>query len=359
MNNIIDSEYKNWLYDLKKRYISSQIKAAVKVNSELLKFYWLLGKDIVAKQCENKWGSSFFNNLSKDLKIEIPESKGFSVTNLKYMKYFYELYAPLLIRPQLGDGELQQEIVRPQLGDFENNYIFCIPWGHTKLIIDRCKDNINKALFYTKKTIENNWSRAVLLNFLDTDLYERQGKAITNFSETLPAIQGELAQQLTKDPYSFDFLTLTEKYEEKELKNALIQNIERFLLELGKGFAYMGREYRIQIGSEEKFIDMLFYNVNLRCYVVIEVKIEKFEASYLGQLGLYVSSVNHLLKKEYDNPTIGLLICKSKDDIVARYALESSTVPIGISEYELQKIFPKDFKSSLPSIEEIERKLKI
>ena len=214
-------------------------------------------------------------------------------------------------------------------------------------------------MFYVEKTIENNWSRAVLLNFLDTDLYERQGKAITNFSETLPAIQGELAQQLTKDPYSFDFLTLTEKYEEKELKNALIQNIERFLLELGKGFAYMGREYRIQIGSEEKFIDMLFYNVNLRCYVVIEVKIEKFEASYLGQLGLYVSSVNHLLKKEYDNPTIGLLICKSKDDIVARYALETSTVPIGISEYELQKIFPKDFKSSLPSIEEIERKLKI
>ncbi len=301
----------------------------------------MLGKDIVTKQYENKWGSGFFTNLSRDLKIEIPDAKGLSVTNLKYMKYYYELFSKEIeIRPQLVD-ELSM-----------------IPWGHIRFIIDSCKSDSKKALFYVEKTIENNWSRAVLLNFLDTDLYERQGKAITNFSETLPTIQGELAQQLTKDPYSFDFLTLTEKYEEKELKNALIQNIERFLLELGKGFAYMGREYRIQIGSEEKFIDMLFYNVNLRCYVVVEVKIEKFEASYLGQLGLYVSSVKHLLKKEYDNSTIGLLICKSKDDIVAKYALETSTVPIGISEYELQKIFPKEFKSSLPSIEEIEKELK-
>ena len=340
MNDLLDLEYKNWLCDLKNRYKASQIKAAIKVNSELLKFYWLLGKDIVAKKCESKWGSSFFTNLSQDLKKEIPEAKGFSVTNLKYIKYFYELFSKEVeICPQLVDK------------------FSMIPWGHIRFIIDSCKSDSKKALFYVEKTIENNWSRAVLLNFLDTDLYERQGKAITNFANTLPSIQGELAQQLTKDPYTFDFLTLSEQYEEKELKDALIQNIEKFLLELGTGFAYMGREYRIQIGGEEKFIDMLFYNVNLQCYVVIEVKIDKFEASYLGQLGLYVSSINHLMKKDSDNPTIGLLVCKSKDNIVAKYSLETSSVPIGISEYELQKIYPKDFKSSLPSIEEIEKTL--
>ena len=344
MNDLLDLEYKNWLCDLKKRYKASQIKAAIKVNSELLKFYWLLGKDIVAKKCESKWGSSFFTNLSQDLKKEIPEAKGFSVTNLGYIKRFYQCFSNY---PQLG-GELKDDYL---------NKICSVPWGHLKCILDSCKSDSKKALFYVEKTIENNWSRAVLLNFLDTDLYERQGKAITNFANTLPGIQGELAQQLTKDPYTFDFLTLSEQYEEKELKDALIQNIEKFLLELGTGFAYMGREYRIQIGEEEKFIDMLFYNVNLQCYVVIEVKIDKFEASYLGQLGLYVSSINHLMKKDSDNPTIGLLVCKSKDNIVAKYSLETSSVLIGISEYELQKIYPKDFKSSLPSIEEIEKTL--
>ena len=212
-------------------------------------------------------------------------------------------------------------------------------------------------MFYVHKTLENSWSRAVLLNFLDTDLFERQGKAITNFAHTLPEPLSDLAHQITKDPYNFDFLTLTERYEEKELKRALIGNIERFLMELGKGFAYMGREYRLEVGDEERFIDMLFYHTGLHCYVVIEVKVQKFDPADLGQLGFYVSAVNHILKKDGDNPTIGLLVCKTKDDVVAQYTLEGTNLPLGISEYELSKLYPVDFKSSLPNIEEIEAEL--
>ena len=197
-----------------------------------------------------------------------------------------------------------------------------------------------------------------MLNFLDTDLFERQGKAITNFAHTLPEPLSDLAQQITKDPYNFDFLTLTERYEEKELKQAWIGNIERFLMELGKGFAYMGREYRLEVGGEERFIDMLFYHTGLHCYVVIEVKVQKFDPADLGQLGFYVSAVNHILKKDGDNPTIGLLVCKTKDDVVAQYTLEGINLPLGISEYELSKLYPADFKCSLPTIAEIEGELR-
>lgn len=193
---------------------------------------------------------------------------------------------------------------------------------------------------------------------MDTDLYERQGKAISNFKTSLPAPQSDLAQEMTKDPYKFDFLAMTGGYREKELKDALKINIRDFLLELGTGFAYMGHEYRIVIGQMEKFIDMLFYNLNLRCYVVVEIKTGKFESEYIGQLGTYVTAVNHILKKDMDNPTLGLLICKSKDNVLAQYALESSTQPIGISEYELSKLYPTDFKGTLPSIEDIENELK-
>ena len=198
----------------------------------------------------------------------------------------------------------------------------------------------------------------MLLNFLDTNLYERQGKAVTNFKATLPEVESDLAQQLVKDPYCFDFAGLTERYTERELKDALIKNVEKFLLELGSGFAYMGREYRIEVGQTELFTDMLFYNTHLHCYVVVEVKTEKFENAFLGQLSGYVSCANHVLKREGDSPTVGLLICKSKDDVMAQYALEGYTNPLGISEYELSKLYPKDFKSTLPSIEDIERELR-
>ncbi|MBR4662614.1 MAG: DUF1016 domain-containing protein [Lentisphaeria bacterium] len=195
------------------------------------------------------------------------------------------------------------------------------------------------------------------MNFLDTDLYEREGKAITNFKSTLPLPQGDLAQEITRDPYNFNFLALDTDYREKELKTALIDNITKFLLELGSGFAYMGKEYRLKVGETEQFLDLLFYNINLRCYVIIEVKTGEFTPGDLGQLGTYVVAVNHILKKPDENPTLGLLICKSKDNVLAKYALESSNVPIGVSEYELAKLYPVDFKSTLPSIEEIEREL--
>jgi len=355
-------DYRSWLSELKIRYRSQQIKAAVHVNSAMLIFYWSLGKDIAERQYENTYGSGFFRKLSTDLAREIPDAKGFSPRNLWYIKRFYELYRPLF-----PDSPLLTEDLRnfPQLEgklsspDSEQawRHLFMVPWGHHKLIMDKCFSTPGKALFYIRKIAENNWSRSILMNFLDTDLFEREGKAVSNFKSSLPLPQGDLAQELTRDPYNFNFLTLEENYREKELKRALIGNITQFLLELGSGFAYMGREYRLNVGNTEQFLDLLFYNVNLRCYVVIEVKTRDFSPDDLGQLGTYVVAVNHILKKPGDNPALGLLICKSKDNVLAKYALESSSVPIGVSEYELSRLYPADFKSSLPTIEEIERRL--
>lgn len=232
-----------------------------------------------------------------------------------------------------------------------------IPWGHVRLIIDKCSDNIEKAKFYVSQTLENNWSRAVLMNFLDTRLYERQGKAVTNFNRTLPSPDSDLAQEITRDPYNFDFLTIRGRYDEKELKNALMDNIQRFLMELGTGFAFVGREYRLQVGGTEQFIDMLFYNINLRRYVVVEIKIRDFEPSDMGQIGTYVTAVDGILRHADDNPTIGLLICKTKDNVLAKYALSSLNAPVGVSEYQLTELYTEDLQNSLPSIEEIEKGL--
>lgn len=351
---IADKDYKQWVSEVRGRYRQSQIKAAVKVNSEMLQFYWSLGHDIVERQMENTYGSGFFKRLSADLQRELPDAKGFSPINIRYFKAFYELYLPLLQNvPQLAEKSSNANV--PQLADD----LFSIPWDHHRRIIDKCKCNPQKALFFVHKTKENNWSRAVLLNFLDTDLYEREGKAITNFKATLPALDSDLAQQMTKDPYCFDFLTLSQQYSEKELKDALMDNIQKFLLELGNGFAFVGKEVRIEVGETEKFVDMLFYNIKLHCYVVLEVKVEKFDFSNVGQLGGYMVAVNHQLKGEGDNPTIGLLVCKYKDSVEAQYALESSTQPIGVSAYQLSKLLPEQFKSSLPSIEELENVLEM
>ncbi len=330
------------------KYRQSQVKAAVKVNTEVLRFYWELGKDIVERDAENQYGSRFYASLSRDLK-EALQTDGFSERNLRYMKSFYLLYNGRIGNlPQVvansNDAILPQVVAE----------LFMVPWGHHRYIIDKCTDDPDKALFYVHQIVENGWSRNVLLNFLDTDLYERAGKAITNFNVSLPAPESDLAQQMTKDPYCFDFLTLSQQYSEKELKDALMTNIQKFLLELGNGFAFVGREVRIEVGESEKFIDMLFYNIKLHCYVVLEVKVEKFDFSNVGQLGGYIVAVNHQLKGENDNPTIGLLVCKYKDSVEAQYALESSTQPIGVSAYRLSKLIPEQFKSSLPSIEELE-----
>ena len=344
----VDAQYREWISEVSKRFHQSQIKAAVKVNDEMLRFYWQLGKELHDRKDKFSYGQSFYKTISRDLRRELPDVKSFSETNLRYMQKFAELYSEVSNLPQLGE-DFRSEEIEP---------LFAIPWGHHKIIIDKCNGNPKKAVFFVNQVIQNNWSRAVLLNFLDTDLYERQGKAITNFNLTLPAIQSDLAQEITKDPYKFDFITLTQSYNEKELKDALMDNIQKFLLELGNGFAFVGREYRIEIGSTENFIDMLFYHIRLHCYVVVEVKVTEFESSYAGQLGTYVVAVNHQLKTEKDEPTLGLLVCKSKDDIKAQYALEASSQPLGVSAYELSKLIPENFKGSLPSIDEIESELR-
>lgn len=336
-----DSEYIQMLEKIKKSYKDRQLKAAVSVNSEMLKFYYSLGEEIISLKAESRWGSGFYKKLSSDLQKEIPNVKGFSVTNLKYMRKFYEMYSPLNRQQPVDDLQI----------------IFSIPWGHHIFIMTKCR-NRDEALFYVSKTIENGWSRAVLLNFLDTDLFDRQGKAITNFTNNLPATQSDLANEMTRDPYNFDFIAIRENYDEKELKDALMDNIQKFLLELGTGFSFVGREYRLVVGNSEEFIDMLFYNIKLHCYVVVEVKISAFKPADIGQLGTYVTSVNHILKGDGDNQTVGLLICKTKDNVLAKYASESSREPIGISEYQLQNLIPESFKGALPSIEEIENELK-
>lgn len=359
MSNLIriDNDYKKWVLDVSMRFKQTQIKAAVRTNSDMLRFYWSLGRDIVEMTEQNKYGSSFYKSLSSDLKDIFPNVNSFSVTNLKYMRYFYEMYPNAVNRQQLVD-DLQTDSNHQQVvDDLGQEIIFLIPWGHQVRILGKCRNNTDKALFFVKKTLENNWSRDVLLNFLDTDLYERHGKAISNFALTLPKDQSDLAQEMTRDPYRFDFLTLRERYDEKELKDALINKAEKFLMELGTGFAYMGREVRIEVGNTEKYIDMLFYNTKRHCYVVIEVKTGKFDSSYAGQLGTYVVAVNHQIKTEEDNPTIGLLICKNLDKVEAQYALESSSQPIGVSSYELSKLIPDEFKGSIPTIEEIEAEL--
>ena len=365
---ITDKDYRLWLSSLGQRYRQSQIKAAVKVNHEMLQYYWSLGRDIVTLKAESRWGSKFLKNLSADLKHQMPDATCFSETNLKYMKYFYEMFPDANeFRPQVGDklekneirpqvvDKLEDDEILPQVAEKLDIDIFSIPWGHYRYLIDKFKENPTAALFYVRKTIENGWSRDVLLNVISTNLHLREGKAMSNFLNTLPATDSDLAQEMTRDPYDFAFAGVTGKYNETVLKKALIKNITEFLLEMGTGFAYVGKEHRLQIDVKEKFIDLLFYNLNLSCYVAVEVKIGEFDFPDIGQLQGYVVAVNHQLRKEgRDNPTIGILICKSKNNTLAQYALEGTNLPIAISEYDLQKLYPEDVEGTIPTIAEIE-----
>lgn len=339
--SILDQEYQNWIVDLKKRYKQSQIKAAIKINSELVQFYWSLGRDIVKTKSETRWGSRFYETLSKDLRASFPDAKGFSKTNIKNARQFYESFP---------ENEIGRQVV---------DQIFMIPWGHIVFIIRYVNNDSKKALFYIRKTIDNNWSRSVLLNFLDTNLYERSQEKLTNFATTLPEENSDLANELIKDPYDFNFLSMDDKYTEKELKDALIDNIQRFLLELGTGFAFIGTEYRLQVGQTEQFLDLLFYNTQAHAYVVLEVKTTNFKPEYVGQLGTYVVAVDHILRTDRDEKTIGILVCKDKDNVLARYSLDSSSQPLGVSSFELSKLIPENFKSSLPTVEEIENELRL
>ena len=356
-----DKDYLNWLIEIKQRFLSQRLKASSAVNANLLEFYLSVGKDIEVRQYANTYGSGFFDNLSKDMKRILPGVQGLSPINLRYMNRFYRLYSLVignLPQPAEDFNPTPKANVPQPAEDLALREIMSIPWDHHRRIIDKCGNDVQKALFFVKKTHENNWSRNVLVNWLSTDLYEREGKAITNFSSTLPEIQGDLAQQITKDPYLFDFLYMREDYDERDLEDALVSNVTKFLLELGKGFSYMGRQLRIVVGSQEFFPDLLFYNTHIHAYVVIELKAQTFKPEFLGQLSFYVSAVNNQMKTEADNPTIGLLICKDKDNVVAKYALDPYKEPLGIAEYQLSKLYPKDLKSSLPSIEEIESELK-
>ena len=361
-------DFKSWVSQLKQDIRSAQIKAAIKVNTELLRLYWRMGADICEKQKSASWGDGWLKELSRELMTEFPDMKGFSHRNLQYIRQWYLFYNQentivQQVVAQLEDVNVQQPVAKldddmrqQPVAQISEDVFFSVPWGHHLYIISQCKD-VSRAVFYLKKTVENGWSRAVLLNYLDTNLYERQGKAVNNFNRLLANPQSELAAQTLKDPYNFDFLTLDGEYRERELEHALTHNVTRFLLELGTGFAFVGSQVPLQVGENTVYPDLLFYHLELRCYVVVELKVTKFKGEHLGQLGVYVSAVNHIKKKPTDNPTIGLLICKTKNNVMAQYALESTNQPISISEYQLSKLMPEHIQSQLPTIEDIEATL--
>ena len=361
-------DFKSWVSQLKQDIRSAQIKAAIKVNTELLRLYWRMGADICEKQKSASWGDGWLKELSRELMTEFPDMKGFSHRNLQYIRQWYLFYNQentivQQVVAQLEDVNVQQPVAKldddmrqQHVAQISEDVFFSVPWGHHLYIISQCKD-VSRAVFYLKKTVENGWSRAVLLNYLDTNLYERQGKAVNNFNRLLANPQSELAAQTLKDPYNFDFLTLDGEYRERELEHALTHNVTRFLLELGTGFAFVGSQVPLQVGEDTVYPDLLFYHLELQCYVVVELKVTKFKGEHFGQLGVYGSAVNHIKKKPTDNPTIGLLICKTKNNVMAQYALESTNQPIGISEYQLSKLMPEHIQSQLPTIEDIEATL--
>jgi len=335
------SEYNQWIEEVKTEIRKAQIKAAISVNYELLNLYWKIGKSISKKVEIEKWGTSVVENLSKELQKYFPNQQGFSRSNLFSMKKWYEFYA---------NSGLELLKVQQLVGQ--------IPWGHNVLIITKSK-KIKEAVFYINKTVENNWSRTMLAHQIELNFYNRTGRAITNFRNTLPESQSELANETLKDPYKFDFLTLTEKALEKDIEEQLVSHITAFLLELGEGFSFVGRQVPLKIDNEDFYIDLLFYHIKLKCYIVVELKSVKFRAEYAGKMNLYLSAVDDLIKTENENPTIGLLLCKSKSEVIAEYALRGTTQPIGVAEYEIVKSIPSNLKSNLPTIEEIEKELSV
>jgi|APSaa5957512622_1039677.scaffolds.fasta_scaffold00223_11 predicted nuclease of restriction endonuclease-like (RecB) superfamily len=348
-----NQDYKIWFKAIKEKVYKLQIKAALSVNSEMLEFYWNLGKDIIEKQSTKNWGDAVVEQLGKDLQSEFPEMKGFSRRNLFYMKKWYLFYNERF-------EKVQQSVAQKKLPEKVNSIEFVqqvvaqIPWGHNILIITKIKD-ISEALFYINETIINGWSRSVLEIQIETNLYSRQGKAISNFNNTLPKPQSNLANQTLKDPYIFDILTVKKEADERDIENQLTKHITKFLLELGAGFAFVGRQYKVQLSEKDRYIDLLFYHLKLRCYVVIELKAREFEAEHTGKLALYISAIDKTLRTENDNPTIGLILCKKHDKIEAEYLLDVLKQPIGIAKYEFSKAIPNQLKSELPSIEDIEK----
>ena len=373
----VDQEYVQWIAELKVRYRSAQSKAAVRVNAEQLMFNWELGRDLVLKKAEQRWGSGVVEQVSLDLQAAFPESKGFSTTNLWYMKQWYTFYSGASERlAQLGrelpQKKLQQFGGEIQVVENEKNTklhqtggeigiafpsVFAyVPWRHHVEIVAKSK-SIEEALFYILKTIEGNWSRDTLVNCIKADLYHTQGGAITNFSEQLPSPQSQLAQAITKDTYDFGFVSLAEGYKEEALETELETQLTRFLLELGTGFAYLGRQKQIVVAGKTRKLDMLFFHIPLNCYVVVELKTVPFEPEFAGKLNFYVSAVDDLIKTEPQNPTIGLLICSNKDETEVRYAFRGVQTPIGVASYDNVQI--KKIEEQLPSVEELKKRIRL
>ncbi|MBP9213513.1 MAG: PDDEXK nuclease domain-containing protein [Chitinophagaceae bacterium] len=362
--------YKSWLIALKEQIQQSQIKAAIVVNKELLSLYWELGKEICEKETTSNWGDGLIEQLSIDLLKAFPEIKGFSRTNLFYIKKWYEFYTlppvknnsnhSLKRKPTKGIivpqavGQLQKKLLNnekvPQL-------VGQIPWGHHREIISKVK-TIDEALFYIKETAKNNWSRSVLVAQISSKLYKRQGKSINNFELTLPKLQSDLARETFKNPYSFELLGISAQISERELESTLINHIKTFLLELGQGFAYMGKQFPIQVNGDAFFIDLLFYHTRLHCYVVVELKVEDFKPEFVGKLNFYLNAVDAEIKQSTDNPSIGLLLCTTPNKTVVEYTLKNIKAPLGVSEYKIQSDLPKNMQSQLPSIKQLEKELK-
>jgi predicted nuclease of restriction endonuclease-like (RecB) superfamily len=370
----IDPSYKQWIFDLKEKVRSAQLKAAVAVNTQLILLYWDLGKTISEKQ--TAWGTGFLQQLSKDLSTEFPDMKGFSLRNLKYCRNFFEFYnsakgqQPVALLQNVDVTNSQQlvddfknddQVKNPQPEDeiisqdtILQQAVAKIPWGHNILIFSK-SSTLEEALFYANQCLQNGWSRNVLALQLKSNLFQRSGNAISNFSRTLVAPQSDLAQETLKDPYAFDFISMAQPYRERDIENQLVKHITKFLLELGKGFAFIGQQYHLEIADQDYYLDLLFYHTKLKCYVVIELKNTRFIPEYAGKLNFYLSAVDSLVKDESDKPTIGMILCREKNNIEAEFSLRDLNKPIGISEFNLTEIVPEELKSSLPTIEEIEK----
>jgi predicted nuclease of restriction endonuclease-like (RecB) superfamily len=352
----MNKEYKIWLFNLKNKIRSAQLKASVAVNEQMIILYWEIGKSIVEKQAEQQWGSKIIEQMAKDLKNELPETNGFSRTNLFAMRQFYLFYKDFLIVHQAG-GQLENPDLVHQLGGLINKQsLLCkIPWRHHVAILGKCT-TVEEAKFYIQQTIQNNWSRNVLEIQLETKLINRLGKAQNNFELTLPKPQSDLAKETLKDPYKFDFLSLENDLQELELEKHLTENITKFLLELGKGFAFIGRQYPIQIGKKERKIDLLFYHTRMHCYVVIDLKMGEFEPEFAGKMNYYLSAVDDLLKTEIDQPSIGIILCKSKEALDVEYTLRDINKPLGISEFTFNEL-PKEMQNNMPTVAELASEL--
>lgn len=329
--------YSELINQLKKQIQKSRFRAALSVNHELILLYWDLGAKIQNCKLREGWGSKVIDRLSRDLSVDFPDMRGFSVRNLKYMLAFVEAYP-------------ERSFVQQSAAQ--------IPWFHNCVILEKVK-SFGERAFYIQKTIENGWSRDVLIHQMETKLHKRTGKAITNFSQTLPALQSDLAQQVIKDPYAFDFLGIREKISERELETSLLSHLKEFLLELGIGFSFVGSQYPLEVGDQDFRLDLLFYHLNLRCFVVIDLKISAFMPEYAGKMNFYLSAVDDLLRKKDDNPTIGIILCKSKNKVIVEYALRNTKRPMGVATYKLMEALPKSLQGKLPSADELSKELKI